>query len=170
VNFWRPRLGHLLLRDLRRGHVERALRELSKPQTHGRRPGNSGGYVSQRSAATIEGYRRTLRTALAAARRRELINTNPAEGRLDAIPDHRVDEQLRIWEPEDAARFLEHVSRDRLAVLYELAAYSGLRRAELCGVRWSDVDEDGGGIEIRQTIVELTRGQARPGGSDMSDL
>ena len=74
---------------------------------------------------------------------------------LDALPDD--------WEPEEAARFLEHASQDRLSVLYELAAYGGLRRGELCGLRWSDVDADGTGIEVRQTIVELTRGQARPG-------
>lgn len=47
-------------------------------------------------------------------------------------------------------------------VLYDLAAYSGLRRAELCGLRWSDIDPDGAGIQIRQTIIELSRGQARP--------
>ena len=52
---------------------------------------------------------------------------------------------------------------DRLAALYELAAYSGLRRGELCGLRWSDIDEDGAGLSVRQTVVTLTSGQARPG-------
>jgi integrase len=49
---------------------------------------------------------------------------------------------------------LEHVATDRLSALYELAAYAGLRRAELCGLRWSDLDNDGAGLTVRQTIVE----------------
>ncbi len=40
----------------------------------------------QRSAATIDGYRRTIRAALSAAQRRELIAVNPAVGRMDSIP------------------------------------------------------------------------------------
>ena len=139
------------------------MRSLAQPQTVGRKTGNSGSYVTRRSALTIDGYRRTLRAALSAARRRDLISTNPAEGRMDAIPDQVENDDLKIWEPEDTARFLEHVSSDRLSVLYELAAYGGLRRGELCGLRWCDLDADGAGIEVRQTIVELTRGQARPG-------
>lgn len=160
--FWRPRLGHLRLRDLRRSHVEAALRALGKRQLDGRAKGNSGQYVEQRSPATIDGYRRTLRAALSAARRRELIQWNPADGRIDAIPD-RTDEELTIWEPHETAHFLGHVAGDRLTAMYELAAYCGLRRAELCGLRWSDLDEDGGGLTVRQTLVTLTRAQARPG-------
>ena len=106
VSFWRPRIGQLRLRDLRRGHVEKALRALGQRQSTGRTAGNSGHYAEQRSAATIDSYRRTLRAALSAARRRELIHWNPADGRIDAIPD-RVDEaEFTIWEPNQTARFL----------------------------------------------------------------
>lgn len=133
VSFWQPRLGQLRLRDLRRAHVEAALRALGKPQAIGRAPGNSGQYVEQRSAATIDGYRRTLRAALSAARRRELIQWNPADGRIDAIPDRPSEAEVTIWEPSETAHFLGHVAGDRLASLYELAAYCGLRRGELCG-------------------------------------
>lgn len=44
-------------------------------------------------------------------------------------------------------------------VLYDLAAYSGLRRAELCGLRWSDIDPDGAGIQIRQTASNCPAGR-----------
>ena len=70
---------------------------------------------------------------------------------------------MTIWQPEETARFLDHVRPDRLAALYELAAYAGLRQAELCGLRWSDVDEDGAGLTVRQTIVEVVRSQVKPG-------
>jgi integrase len=51
------------------------------------------------------------------------------------------DDGPEVWRPEETARFLEHEFQDRLSALYELAAYAGLRRAELCSpcqgrVRW----------------------------------
>jgi integrase len=121
--------------------------------------------VAQRSSATIDGYRRTIRAALSAAQRRELIGFNPAEGRMDSIPtavEIDDDDEPVVWEPEDTARFLEHVFDDRLSALYELAAYAGLRRAELCGLRWSDLDGDGTGLRVRQTIVSVTSNQVTP--------
>lgn len=158
---WIPRLGHLKLRDLRRHHIEKVLGELARPIVHPARSGNVGRRVTRRSPSTIEGYRRTVRAALAVAQRRGLIGQNPAEGRMDSIPD-RAPSELTIWEPEQTAHFLEHVGRDRLAALYELAAYGGLRRAELCGLRWNDLDDDGRGLVVRQTIVEAASKDLRP--------
>jgi integrase len=83
---------------------------------------------------------------------------------MDALPAKvdPDDDEIVVWEPDETARFLEHVARDRLAALYELAAYAGMRRAELCGLRWSDIDDDGAGLTVRQTIVEVTRSQVTP--------
>jgi integrase len=162
---WKPQLGHMLLRDLRRSHIERVLAELAAPVEGDRPAGNIGRRVEQRSRATIDGYRRTIRAALSAAQRRELIAVNPAVGRMDSIPLAVAiddDDEPEVWQPEETARFLEHVFEDRLSALYELAAYAGLRRAELCGLRWSDIDPNGAGLRVRQTIVSVTRTQVTP--------
>lgn len=160
-DLWLPQVGRLKLRDLRRSHIEKAISTLSAPVTE-RKPGNVGRRVKQRSPSTIDGYRRTIRAALSAAQRRGLITTNPAVGRLDAIPAATVQEML-VWEPEQTAAFLEHVGRDRLSALYELAAYAGLRRGELCGLRWQDLDEDNLGLRVRQTVVEVSSNQVTSG-------
>ena len=158
---WTPRLGRLKLRDLRRSHIEAAVAELAKPITGERPGGNVGRRVARRSATTIDGYRRTIRAALSAAQRRGLIASNPATGRIDAMPE-REDKEMTIWEPAQTAVFLKHVKDDRLAALYELAAYAGMRRAELCGLRWLDLDEKRIGLNVRQTVVEVTRQQLSP--------
>jgi integrase len=150
-----PALGKTRLRDLRRAHVEAVIARLAKPVQGERVPGRQGRRVQRRSAATVDGYRRTLRAALSAAVRRGLIVTNPAQGRLDSLPD-REDKELAIWEPEATAAFLNHVADDRLAALYELAAYAGMRRGELCGLRWSDLDAGYVGLTVRQTLVEVS--------------
>lgn len=162
---WKPQLGHVLLRDVRRGHIERVLAELAQPLDGDRPSGNIGRRITRRSPATVESYRKTIRAALAAALRRELIAVNPALGRIDAIPRpaSATDDEPVIWEPEDTARFLEHVMSDRLSALYELAAYAGMRRAELCGLRWSDIDSDGTpGLTVRLTNVAVTRKEVTP--------
>ncbi|MFI7587883.1 tyrosine-type recombinase/integrase [Spongisporangium articulatum] len=158
---WKPLLGHMRLRAVRRHHVENAIREVAKPITGERPKGNVGQRVEKRSASTVAAYRRTLRAALAAAQRRGLITVNPAQGRMDSIPKAEHHE-FTVWEPEQTARFLDHVSEDRLSALYEVAAYAGLRRAELCGLRWSDIDEGGAGITIGQTLIEVSSKAIRP--------
>lgn len=49
-------------------------------------------------------------------------------------------------------------ARPEMATFLRLAASSGARRGELCGLRWPDVDLDGATLTIRRAIVE-TAGQ-----------
>ena len=79
---WKPRLGHLRLRDVRRGHIEQVIAELAEPIRGDRRSGNIGRRVTRRSAATVESYRKTIRAAFSAAVRAELVASDPALGHL----------------------------------------------------------------------------------------
>jgi integrase len=158
---WIPNVGRHRVRDLRRAHIEAVIADLAEPVAGERPPGNVGHWVAHRAASTVDGYRRTIRAALAAALRRGLIAVNPATGRIDAMPARRH-KALAIWETEETAQFLKHVEHDRLVALYELAAYAGLRRAELCGMRWSDIDRDGVGIQIQQTLITVNRRELKP--------
>ena len=149
---------------LGRRSVRRLVRAPVGPGTAGR--GNVGRRVERRALGTVEGYRRTLRAALSVAQRRGLIAVNPALGRMDALPSasRGAAPGLVVWEPTQIAAFLEYVRvvGDRLAVLYEVAAYTGLRPGELCGLRWSDLDADGGGLSVRQNLVEVSRDGVLP--------
>ena len=182
-DIWTPALGHARLRDLRRTDVGRVLTVALRPASSGaassarvRVPtsvegrGNVGRRVEHRSASTVEGYRRTLRSALSAAQRRGLIGVNPAMGPIDTIDGLSwptpppVEDGSRAWEPAQTAAFLEFVTGQggRLAALFEVAAYTGLRRGELCGLRWSDLDDDGQGFRVRHNLVEVARTGSRP--------
>ena len=39
-----------------------------------------------------------------------------------------------------------------------LAALSGMRRGELCGLRWSDVDWKGSAVTVRQSVWQTSEG------------
>jgi len=59
----------------------------------------------------------------------------------------------RVWTGAQLQAFLAHVAADRLYAAWHLFATTGLRRAELLGVRWTDVDLDGGRLTVAQTVT-----------------
>jgi integrase len=60
---------------------------------------------------------------------------------------------MRTWTAGELRRFLEHVEGERLAALWMLAASTGMRRGEVLGLRWVDVDLDLARVAVRQTLV-----------------
>jgi integrase len=59
-----------------------------------------------------------------------------------------------IWTPAQMGKFLDHVAAHRLAGCFALTLL-GLRREEVGGLRWSDVDLYGGTLRIRQARVDV---------------
>lgn len=59
-----------------------------------------------------------------------------------------------IWSPEQMTAFLDHVAGDRLSGCFALTLL-GLRREEVGGLRWSDIDLETGGLRIRQARVDV---------------
>ena len=59
-----------------------------------------------------------------------------------------------IWTPEQMGKFLDHVAAHRLGGCFALTPL-GLRREEVGGLRWSDIDLDAGALRIRQARVDV---------------
>lgn len=80
-----------------------------------------------------------LRAGLSQAAREELVPRNVAA--LVRVPTPRSGER-RVWTVDDARRFLESSrdAGDTLHVGYVLLLVLGLRRGELLGLHWSDLD------------------------------
>jgi integrase len=53
---------------------------------------------------------------------------------------------------DEARQFLTAAQGHRLAALFGLALQTGLRKGELLGLRWEDLDLDGGTASIRRTL------------------
>jgi integrase len=58
----------------------------------------------------------------------------------DVDPPHGTSSERQVWSPEQLRAFLTQVRDDRLYALWILVATTGMRRAELAGLRWSDLD------------------------------
>ena len=160
--YLRPHLGRVKLRDLRGNHIERMLAEIAKPPVKpapgAKIPKGAKRNPRPLSPATIRRVHATLRSALGSAKKKRLVPFNAAE---DLELPRASRPRVRPWEAEELGRFLDHVQGDRLAPLFEVAAYTGLRRGELVGLRWDDIairtvgDETRGVITVRQQVVEV---------------
>jgi integrase len=74
---------------------------------------------------------------------------------LGAHKPREADEARPVWTLAEARRFLDYVSDDRLYPLWRLLLTTGLRRGELCGLKWSDLEPDLATLTVRrQRVVE----------------
>lgn len=62
--------------------------------------------------------------------------------------------KVMVWTPQQAGRFLDSLYGHRLYALYHLTLLTGLRRSEVLGLRWSEVDLEQGWMMIRETITD----------------
>ncbi len=141
-NWLVPHLGHLALEKLRPADIHAAYlaMEAASPARGRRKVG----------PATVRRIHATLRAALSAAVKQQRLPYNPAQH--VELPEAKRP-KVQPWEATDLGKFLDQIGSDRLAPLYELAAMSGLRRGELCGLRWADCDLERRVITVRQQLV-----------------
>jgi len=66
---------------------------------------------------------------------------------------------MRPLSADEARRLLEAAKGDRLEALYVLAVTTGMRRGELLGLKWSDVDLENSRLSIRRTLTRTDNGK-----------
>jgi integrase len=91
------------------------------------------------SPTTVRTVHRVLSKALGDAVREELIEHNPVSR---AVAPKRRRYEATVWTAEEALRFLTAVRAGRLYAAWLVALSCGLRRGELSGLRWRDLDLD----------------------------
>ncbi|MFC8644270.1 tyrosine-type recombinase/integrase [[Kitasatospora] papulosa] len=99
------------------------------------------------TAATAKESHRVLRTALTAACREELVSRNVASL---VEPPRAKSRELSPWSLDETLTFLAAARKDPLYAAFVLAITMGLRRGELVGLRWTDVDLDNRVLYVRQ--------------------
>ena len=97
---------------------------------------------------TANQCRTVLYSAMKQAVRWQLVIRNPVEA---TDPLKESPKEMVLWTPQDVVRFLDTARSHRLYALFYLALSTGMRRGELLGLRWGDIE--GSGFRIRQTVV-----------------
>jgi integrase len=104
------------------------------------------------SPKTVYNAHSTLRRALSDAVRLGVLLRNPASA---AGPPSRPQTEMRTWTSAQLAGFLAAVEDDPLHGAYVLVATTGMRRGEVMGLRWVDVDLEAGFVRVRQTLTAI---------------
>lgn len=104
------------------------------------------------SPRTVRYAHTVVRKALADAQRKGLVIRNVAD--LADPPSAKAARapEMSFWTPEELAGWLTAVADDELASLWRLAALSGMRRGEVCALRWADLDLETGRITVRRQL------------------
>jgi integrase len=100
--------------------------------------------------ASVRHAHSLIRRALGDAVRRDELARNVA---ALATPPRVVRSRMLTWDADELGRFLDHVRGDRLEAAWTLAATTGMRRGEVLGVRWRDVDLDGAALSVRSELI-----------------
>jgi integrase len=118
---------------------------------------NGGRDGAALSFRTVRHVHAILSKALTDAERRDLISRNPARRANPPSPTAARSPEASTWTPGQLRAFLDATADHYHGALFRVAAMTGLRRGELCGLRWADLDLDGGRLKVRRTIAVVNR-------------
>ena len=115
------------------------------------------GFLNERlakgdSVRKVQVMRTVLSAALTRAMREELLIRNVA--RLVELPEWQRG-TIRPWSADEARRFLAASRPDPLYPAFVMLILYGLRRGEALGLRWEDIDFDGGTIQVRRQLQRI---------------
>jgi len=133
-----PQLGTVKLAALTPRHVQSLLLKLQ----------------GVAAPATIVKVHGVLRNALADAERMDLVSRNVAKA---VRPPRLSRTERRSLTPAEAGTLLSHLKGDRLESVFIVALSTGLRRGEVLGLRWQDVDLEGRVLFVRQALQRVDR-------------
>ncbi|MEJ7816497.1 MAG: site-specific integrase [Rubrobacter sp.] len=131
-----PSIGRVKLKALTPAHLRRLYRERL-----------DAGLAPR----TVLHVHRTLSKALKQATDDGLIPRNAAG---PVKPPRPRREEIRPLDPEQVRALFEAAAGDRLEALYVMAVTTGMRRGELLGLRWEDVNLEAGMLQVRRTLSE----------------
>ena len=105
------------------------------------------------SATTVVQLHRILRESLSHAVRWGILTRNMA----DAVTTPRIQrKEIEMWDADTINQFLQSAKGSRFRDLYHLAVLTGMRRSELCGLKWENVDLIRGRLSVVATLHRIT--------------
>lgn len=145
-----PRIGGLRLQQLSARHLDAMYVDLLE----------TGGRRGSLSVSTVRIVHAIVRKALEDGYRRDDVALNVAT--KATVPSRRSDGSeldsgpvLRAWDSEQVREFVAALDGQRLAAAYILAVNTGMRRGEVLGLSWTDVDLDAPRLTVRQSLVTI---------------
>lgn len=145
-----PYVGDVPLQGIGAVDLDRLYRRLLEG---GRRRG--GDAVPGLSRRTVRYVHVILSAALGDAVAKGLLARNPARAATPPAASATRGPEMAWWRPEELTSFLASIEGHELAPLFRLAAMTGMRRGEVLGLRWIDVDLAGARLTVRRQLTSV---------------
>ena len=146
-----PRLGHVALKDLTSDMLSRFYDELlASGRRHIGADGDTG--LSSTSVRLVHiAVHRMLKDAV----RWGIVPRNVAYTASEDAPRRRKTgkDTMQVWSSEQLRQFLDTTRDHRLSAMWVLFITTGLRRGEVAGLRWSDIDLATGRLSVNRARV-----------------
>jgi integrase len=140
-----PRLGNIALQEIRASDLDAMYAELLR---------------SGLSMSTVHHVHAATNKLLNDAERKGWVTRNVA--RLANAPSMTTARarapEMKVWSPAELTSFLTAIEGNRNEALFRLMAMTGMRRSEVVGLRWQDVDLGRHHLTVNQaaTVVDGT--------------
>ena len=142
-----PAIGKVKLKDLKARDIQSLINEKFE---NGRRDGKGG--LSPRMVKYIN---QTLRTALEQAIKERIIKFNPTDG--VELPKSRT-EEMQTLSRQEIGKLLKAAEGTQNYNAYMLALGTGLRRGEVLGLQWKDIDFKEKSLTVRRQLTSTENG------------
>ena len=133
----KPAIGGVQLQKLDAAHLNRLYAQLGE----------------KLSVRTVRYIATILHRALGDAVKSDRIVRNPADAATPPRAKDARPPEMRTWDAATLSKFFDLVEGNRYRTPWLVLATTGMRRGEVLGLRWRDLDLDGGRLSIRQTIT-----------------
>jgi integrase len=114
-----------------------------------------GGTSKGLAPKTVRNIHVMLNKALSDATRKGLVARNVAElADPPSVSAQRRDD-IKAWDADQLCTFLDSIEEHRLFPAYYLSANTGMRRGEILGLRWGDLDLERGLVSVQQALISV---------------
>lgn len=142
-----PNIGRIPLQKLHPVDLDELYVKLL---TEGKRNGSGGGL----SAKSVRNVHATIQSALTDAARKGTVIRNVAD-LADPPAISRSGHSMNVWTGDELRTFLDAIAGHDLYPLYFLASSTGMRRGELAGLPWRNVDLDTARLTVNEQVVSV---------------
>ena len=143
-----PMFGRMRLRDIKTYHVQDFIMRLnSMPRSDGK-PGHI-------APQTVKRYTSVLRSMLTMAYKMYYMDDDVGLSRRLTFPKERYQE-VDVFTIEETKTILDAAKTEpiNIRLLIELALFTGMRRSEIVGLKWSDINFDKQCLSVRRSIYK----------------
>lgn len=139
----KPSLGNIKISKLHPSHLQEYY---SQKLVNGKIDGEG------LSPQSVKHHHRLIHKVLKDAVKWQFLARNVAEA---VTPPKTKKVEMLTWNNDQVKVFLEIAKTSPYYPVYKTAIYTGMRRGEVLGLRWQDVDFDNLVISVRQSLQEV---------------